>query len=91
MGSSEIIGRVGPDSMRSNFHQTNFHMQHFDCYISQPSQRIVSRGHPIPQEGQESSNFVMFCTVRDQSQHSILSHECCYHNFKRKSQGVNQL
>ena len=31
------------------------------------------------------------CIVQDQSQHTILSHECCYHNFNRKFQGVNQL
>ena len=29
--------------------------------------------------------------MRDQSQRSILSHGCCYHNFNRKLQGVNQL
>ena len=29
--------------------------------------------------------------MQDQSQRSILSHECCYHNFSRKLQGVNEV
>ena len=50
--------------------------------------------HPIPQ-GRERiwwPQFVaLLCTVRDQPQCSILSHECCYHNFNRKLQVWNKL
>jgi len=47
-------------------------------------------------QGKGSGNFLqqfvaLLCTVRDQSQRSILSHEPCYHNFDRKLRGVNQL
>ena len=53
--------------------------------------------HPIPQEREGVLQLllqqfvVMLCTMRDQSQRSILSHECFYHDFNRKLQGVNQL
>ena len=51
----------------------------------------LSRREP----GDEARGLVQFvsplCTVQDQSQRSILSHKCCYHNFDRKLNGVNQL
>ena len=54
---------------------------------------LVSRGHtPFRKRGKGLVQFVSpLCTVRDQSQRSILSHKCCYHNFDRKLKGVNQL
>ena len=53
--------------------------------------------HPVPQEREGVwylllQQFVApLCTVRDQSQSSIFSRECCYYNFNRKLQVVNQL
>ena len=66
--------------------------------IPTPSSGIVAHGHtPFCKRGKGFGNFfyssLLWCSVQcwDQSQRSILSHECCYHNFIRKLQGVNQL
>ena len=63
----------------------------------QASLIVVSRSHtPFRKRGKGSGNFfysslLRHSTVLDQSQRTIQSHECCYHNFSRKLQGVNQL
>ena len=57
---------------------------------------LVSRGH-TPFHKRLVNSVIAVCCPRPalwsavQSQRTILSHECCYHNFNRKLQGVNQL
>ena len=43
----------------------------------------MSSHTPFAREGRGLVTFVApLCTVRDQSQRRILSHECCYHNSR---------
>ena len=66
----------------------------FDLVFSRiwaPFSSLVSHGHtPFCKRGKGSGIFFYssllpwHCGVRDQSQRSILSHVCCYHNFNRK-------
>ena len=66
--------------------------------LSLVAKLIVSRDHTPFRNGEGRGLVTSFTAVccaalysAGQSQRCILSHECCYHNFDRKLQGVNQL
>ena len=90
--------RAGPSSTDQAFSIASCNSRHAlsPRAVHPPTSPLVSRGHtPFRKRGKGSGNFyssLLPCTVECGTNHSaVLSHKCCYHNFNRKLQGVNQL